>query len=435
VRAGRGGRPPAIVEGVTTRRLARAAAEELDKADPLAGFRDRFACDDPSLIYLDGNSLGRLPLATAGRITEVVRSEWGGGLVRSWQHWVDLPYQAGDLLGAHLLGAGPGQTLVCDSTTINLYKVAHAAMAARPDRPVIVTDDDNFPTDRYVLAGVAAARGGELRMIHTDPDEGLSAEVLGAAVDARTALVSLSHVSYRSGAIADMAAITRLVHERGALVCWDLCHSAGAVPVELDACGADLAVGCSYKYLNAGPGSPAFLYASARLHDLLRQPVQGWFGQRDQFAMGPVYDPLPGIGRFMTGTPPVIGIAAVEEGTKLLAEAGIERVRAKAVRLTGYLVELSDAWLAPLGFSLASPRDPARRGAHVCLRHEHAWQINQALIRAGVVGDYREPGRLRLGLSPLTTRFTDVWDVMDATRQITVDKLYEDFSPDRARVT
>ena len=281
----------------------RSYAADLDAADPLAGFRDRFVREDPSLIYLDGNSLGPLPRATQARIAEVVGQEWGAGLVRSWHRWIALPGQAGDLLGEHLVGAAPGQVAVCDSTTVNLYKLACAALDARPGRSVIVTDDDNFPTDRYVLQGIAAQRGGELRMIGTDMDQGLAAGALREAVDERTALVSLSHVAYRSGALADMAKITGIVHEAGALALWDLCHSAGAVPVELDASGADLAVGCTYKYLNAGPGAPAFLYVRRELQQALRQPVWGWFGQRDQFEMGRVYEPAPGIGQFLTGTP------------------------------------------------------------------------------------------------------------------------------------
>jgi len=420
---------------VTTFSADRAYAEECDAADPLAGFRERFVRDDPGLIYMDGNSLGMLPLATAERIAEVVRREWGAGLVRSWEQWIDLPRRAGDALGSQLLGAALGQVLVCDSTTVNLYKLARAALGARPGRPVIVTDDDNFPTDRYVLAGVAEERGGSLRLIRTDIDAGLTAEAVREAVDGATALVSLSHVAYRSGALADMAEITGIVHDAGALMLWDLCHSVGSVPVELDACGADLAVGCTYKYLNAGPGAPAFLYVSAPLAGELRQPVQGWFGQRDQFAMGPAYDPVPGIGRFLTGTPDVAGTAAVEEGVRLLAEAGIGRLRGKGIKLTSYLIDLADAWLTPLGCALASPRDPARRGSHVCLRHPEAWRIGRALIRAGVIGDYRAPDRLRLGPTPINTRFTDVWDALNVTRRIIEDRAYTDLPAEPSRVT
>jgi kynureninase len=408
----------------TTLPLDRTHAELLDAADPLARFRDRFYRAENAAIYLDGNSLGPLPLATKARIAEVVEREWGAGLVGSWDGWVGLPRETGDLLGQHLVGAAPGQVLVSDSTTVNLYKLAHAALDAQPGRSVIVTDDDNFPTDRYVLQGVAAQRGCELRMIHTDIDDGVSEDALLAALGSDVALVSLSHVAYRSGALADMTRITGLVHDAGALMLWDLCHSVGAVPVELDAAGADLAIGCTYKYVNAGPGSPAFLYVRDELQGQLSQPVQGWFGQADQFAMGPAYDPVAGIERFATGTPQIIGTVAVAEGTKLLGEAGIERLRDKSVALTGYLIHLADQWLVPLGFRLASPRADARRGSHVTLTHPQAWQISQALIAAGVIGDYRTPDRLRLGPAPITTRFTEVWDAIDRLRQLTVDESY-----------
>jgi kynureninase len=420
---------------VTGFSTGRSGAEELDAADPLARFGDRFVRADPSLIYLDGNSLGMLPEVTARRISEVVGQEWGAGLISSWAHWMDLPQQVGDLLGRHLLGAAPGQVVIADSTTVNLYKLAWAALDDRPGRPVIVTDDDNFPTDRYVLEGVAGQRGAQLRLIHTDMDDGVSEQAVRSAVGADTALVSLSHVAYRSGALADMAALTAVVHDAGALVLWDLCHSVGSVPVELDSSGADLAVGCSYKYLNAGPGAPAFLYVREGLQDRLRQPVQGWFGQRDQFAMGPGYDPAPGIARFLSGSPNVIGTVAVEEGARLLGEAGIGALRAKGMLLTDYLITLADAWLTPLGCVLASPRDAGRRGSHVSLRHPEAWRISQALIQAGVVGDYRTPDRLRLGPAPISTRFTDVWDAVKLTREIIETRAYEQIQAEPARVT
>jgi kynureninase len=420
---------------VTTLLSDRSYAEGLDAADPLAGFRDRLVRDDKELIYLDGNSLGPLPRATQARITEVVGQEWGAGLVRSWNRWIGLPLQVGDELGAGLIGAGPGQVAVCDSTTVNLYKLAWGALDARPGRDVIVTDDDNFPTDRYVLEGIAAQRGCELRMIRTDMDQGVAEGALRAAVDERTALVSLSHVAYRSGALADMAALTGVVHEAGALALWDLCHAAGAVPVQLDACAADLAVGCTYKYLNAGPGAPAFLYVRRDLQPGLRQPVWGWFGQRDQFGMGQGYHPVPGIGQYLTGTPDIIGTVAVQEGVRLLAEAGIGRLRAKAVALTRYLIGLADAWLADYGVTVASPRQDGRRGAHVTLAHPEAWRISQALIRQKVIGDYRTPDRLRLGPVPAFTRFTDVWDALDIMRRILADQAYLDVPLTRSTVT
>src|SRR2546430_4106318 len=397
--------------------LAREYAEKLDADDPLSGFRDRFALDDPSLVYLNGNSLGALPRATLRRLEDVIREEWGTALARSWDHWVDLPGRAGDVVG-RLTGAAPGQVLVADNTTVNLYKLACAALDARPGRHVIVTDQDNFPSDRYVLEGSAAQRGARLRMLNTDIDQGLDPGAVRAAVDEDTALVSLSHVAYRSGALADMAAITEIVHQAGALMLWDLCHSVGAVPVELDRCDVDLAVGCTYKYLNAGPGAPAFLYVREALQGELRNPIPGWFGQRDQFAMGQGYDPEPGIDGWLVGTPPILGLAAVEEGADLSIEAGIGAILAEGIALTELAIELHDAWLAPLGFTLGSPRDAAHRGSHVSVRRSDARDLTRRLIADGVVPDFRAPDGIRLGLSPLTTRFADVWNGMARIRAL-----------------
>jgi kynureninase len=420
---------------VTTFSADRSYAQSLDAADQLAPFRDRFVRHDRELIYLDGNSLGQLPVRTQARIAEVVDQDWGVGLVRSWNKWIHLPRQAGDMLADHLLGAAAGQVVVCDSVTVNLYKLAWAALDARPGRDVFITDDDNFPTDRYVLEGIAAQRGCELRLIHTDIDHGISEQALAEALDERVALVSLSHVAYRSGALADMTRLTELVHQAGALALWDLSHSVGSVPVELDSSGADLAVGCTYKYVNGGPGAPGFLYVREDLQSLIRQPIWGWFGQHDQFAMGPRYDPAPGIDAFLTGTPNIIGTVAVEEGARLLGEAGIAALRAKSIELTSYLVALAEEWLAPLGFAIASPRDSGRRGGHVSLRHDDAWQISQALIKADVVGDYRTPDRLRLCPVPISTSFTDVWEAMDRLRGLTASKSYADLPTEQPRVT
>ena len=420
---------------MTTFSADRSYAQTLDGADQLAAFRDRLVRQDRELIYLDGNSLGPLPVRTQARIAEVVDQDWGVGLVRSWDKWIQLPRQAGDMVGEHLVGAAPGQVTVCDSVTINLYKVAWAALDARPGRDVIITDDDNFPTDRYVLQGIAAQRGCELRTIHTDIDAGISEEALAEALDDRVSLVELSHVAYRSGALADMTRLTELVHRAGALVLWDLCHSVGALPVELDASGADLAIGCTYKYVNAGPGAPAFLYVREDLQSLLRQPIWGWFSQHDQFAMGPRYDPAPGIDAFLTGTPNIIGSVAVEEGARLIGEAGLEALRAKSIEQTSYLIALADEWLVPLGFTIATPREAERRGGHVTLRHDDAWPISQALIEAGVVGDYRTPDRLRLCPIPLSTSFTEIFDALERLREIMATKSYADIPLEHSRVT
>jgi len=398
----------------------REAAEWLDAQDPLAPFRERFRLPADGTVYLDGNSLGMLPEASARRLQDVATREWGDGLIGSWYSgWLTMPQRVGDLLGERLLGAAPGQVAVCDSTTVNLYKLAVAALDARPGRDVVVADGNDFSTDRYVLQGLAAARGLTLRHLDTAEQAAPSAPAVAAAADDRTALVVLSHVDYRSAAVADMAAVTAAAHAAGGLVLWDLSHSAGVLPVRLDAAGADLAVGCTYKYLNAGPGAPAYLYVRREHQAELRQPIWGWFGQTDQFAMGPAYDPAPGVTRFLTGTPPVLGLALVEEGVRLLAEAGIDRLRGKGMALTALAVDLTDAWLAPLGFGLASPRDPAARGGHVSLSHPDAARLCGDLVRAArVVPDFRAPDRIRLGLAPLTTRYVDVWDALDRLRRL-----------------
>ncbi|MGY1673263.1 kynureninase [Geodermatophilus sp. SYSU D00710] len=419
--------------------LTRAAAEALDDADPLAGYRSRFAGTDDDgpdrLVYLDGNSLGRMPRETPAALARVAEQEWGRGLVGSWASWIDVATRVGDVIGTGVLGARPGEVLLADSTTVDLYKLLVAAADARPDRDVLVCSADDFPTDRYVVAGVAAARGMTVREVPADIDEGLDPAVLAGVLDQRVAVVVLSAVAYRSGALADVAAVTAAAREAGALVLWDLSHAAGSVAVDLQANGVDLAVGCTYKYLNGGPGAPAFLYVRRELQDRLRQPIWGWFGQRDQFAMGPVYDPVPDIGRFGVGTPPVLAAAAVEVGARLVAEAGIDRLAAKGRALTSLLVELADACLVPHGVALASPRDPDRRGSHVTLAHPAAWQLTQALVDRGVVPDYRTPDRVRLGPAPVYTRFVDVWDAVDRFRVLLEDGAWRDYPQERARVT
>jgi len=422
----------------------RAYADALDGLDPLRDFRQQLlpfpGRDVDELIYLDGNSLGRPPLGALDAINDVIARDWAAG-VGSWGEpsrsgrppWIELPTVVGDLLGAQFLGAGAGQVLVSDSTTVNLYKLAAAALDARPDRRTIITEAGNFPTDRYVLEGLASARGLRLQYVDVDPLAGCSASDLDLGSD--TALVCLSHVDYRSSAISDVAGITHAAHDAGALVLWDLCHSVGSVPITLDADGVDLAVGCTYKYLNAGPGAPAFLYVRRELQATLRQPIWGWFGQRDQFAMGPGYDPVPTIDRFATGTPNIVGLTSVEAGVTMMAAAGIDALRAKGIALTSYLIQLCDAWLVPLGFELASPRDANLRGSHVSLRHRAAFQLCRALIDDHVVPDYREPDLIRCGLAALTTSFTEVHEAMRRLRELTTSGRYLDFAPERSRVT
>jgi kynureninase len=396
--------------------VSREWAVELDAADALGAFRDRFVIDD-ELVYLDGNSLGRLPKATLARLQDVAGLQWGRRLVRAWEEgWMELPGLVGDRLGSSVLGAAPGQVVVGDSTTVCFYKLASAALDLRPGRREIVTDVDNFPTDRYVLEGLARARGLEIRWLSFDPAAGPSVSEVAPAVGPHTALVTFSHVSYRSAWIADMPSLGAAVHDAGALMLWDLSHSAGAVPLALDADGADLAVGCTYKYLNGGPGAPAYMYARTGLQDELRQPIWGWLGRRDPFEMEQGYVPAAGIGSLLSGTPPVLALAAVDEGVSLAAEAGIDAIRAKGTALTELTISLADSVLAPLGVRVASPRDPARRGAHVALAHPDAKRLCAELIERGVVPDFRRPDVVRFGLSPLTTRFVDVWGGVDSLR-------------------
>ena len=391
---------------------------DLDRADPLAAFRSRFLGAAKRLVYFDGNSLGRPIDGTAERLAEFVRHDWGDRLIRGWDEgWFDLPLTLGDRLGRVALGAAPGQTAVGDSTTVLIYKLVRAAVAARPGRPEIAIDRDNFPTDRYIAQGIADELGMTLRWIDVDTSAGVTADQLAEAVGPQTALVMLSHVAYRSAWLADAPALTQIAHDAGALVLWDLSHSVGVVPVQLDAWDVDLAVGCSYKYLNGGPGSPAFLYVADRHLDYLTQPIQGWMGAADPFLMGPSYTPTKGIRRFHSGTPPVVGMLAIEDMVDLIEEAGIDAVRAKSVALTAYAVDLADDLLAPMGVALASPRDPDRRGGHVTLNHPRMKEVTDALWAREVIPDYRDPQGLRIGLSPLSTSFEEVRRGMRAVRE------------------
>jgi kynureninase len=397
----------------------RAEAAALDDADELRAFHDRFVVADDGLIYLDGNSLGRLPRDTAARVTGVIESQWGERLIGAWSEgWMELPRTLGDRLGSELLGAAPGQVAMADSTTVCFYKLAAAALSARPGRTQIITDVDNFPTDRYVLEGLAAARELQILWIEADPHAGPDPGEVADLVSEQTALVTFSQVNYRSAFILDARAITQIAHDVGALALWDLSHSAGAIPVTLDADGVDLAVGCTYKYLNGGPGAPAYLYVRAEHQGELRQPIWGWLGRRDPFEMARGYIPSEGITAMLSGTPPVVALTAVAAGLDLVIEAGIDAIRRKSVALTEYAVSVIDEWLAPLGCSVGSPRDPERRGSHVALVHPEAPALTQRLIANRVIPDFRTPDVIRLGLSPLTTRFTDVYDGLDRVRRL-----------------
>jgi len=386
--------------------LEQAAA--LDAADPLAGFRDRFVPAD-IVAYLDGNSLGRPLKVTRENLVRFVDEVWGERLIRAWDEgWMQTPTTLGDTIGRVTLGAAAGQTVVADSTTVLLYKVVRAALDARAGRTEIVLDTGNFPTDRYVLEGIAAERGATLRWIDADPATGVTTEQVAAVAGPDTAVVLLSHVAFRSGYLADVPAITAAAHDAGALVVWDLCHSVGVVPLRLDAWGVDFAVGCTYKYLNGGPGAPAFAYVAAALQDDVRQPIQGWMGSADPFTMGPGYQPAGGVRRFVSGTPPVVGMLPMRDMLDLVEEAGLDAIRAKSVALTSFALDVYDAELAPLGVEAATPRDPARRGGHVTLDHPAFRELVPRLWKLGVIPDFRPPDGLRVGLSPLSTSFTEV---------------------------
>jgi kynureninase len=418
--------------GAAVAGLTRAHAEALDAADPLARFRERFVLDDDRTeagrIYLDGNSLGRLPLATRARLAALAE-EWGERLVTAWPDWIDLPVTVGDLLAEGVLGARAGEVVVTDSTTVNLFKLVGALLADRPG--AVATDRGNFPTDRYVLEGT----GRELRdLVAADPLHGPGPEDVARLVaGGDVALLVLSHVDYRSGAVADIAAIEAAAG--GVPVVWDLSHSAGAIPVELGSAGARYAVGCTYKHLNGGPGSPAYLYVRSDAQDGLRTLIQGWFAQREQFAMDRPFDPEPGIRGFLAGTPPILQLAAVQEGARLSAEAGPAALGEKIRSLTGLIVAHHDDHLEPLGFSLGSPRAPERRGAHVALRHPEGWPISQALTARGVVGDFRGPDVVRLGVAPLYTTHVEVFEALERLRALVERGEHRGFDAAPGRVT
>ena len=373
-------------------------ARALDAADPLGRYRDRFLLP-ADVIYLDGNSLGALPVATPDRLAEIVRQEWGEGLIRSWNNadWIGMPQRVGGKI-APLIGAAPHEVIAADSTSVNLFKLIAAALAMRPGRKVVLSEPGNFPTDLYMIAGLEAQGLAERRLAERNQ--------LSEALDADVALLLLTHVHYKTGALHDMAALTRAAHEAGALVLWDLSHSAGALLVDLNGCEADLAVGCGYKYLNGGPGAPAFAFVAERHHTTLRQPLTGWMGHAAPFAFTDDYAPAQGVNRLLCGTPPILGLAALETGVELVAEIGVERLYAKSRKLSEFFRQC----LRELGANLplASPENPAERGSQLSFRHAEAYALSQALIARGVIGDFRDPDILRFGFAPAYLRFEDM---------------------------
>ena len=418
----------------------RAYALELDKNDPLAHFKSQFVVTDPEMCYLDGNSLGRLPKETISAVNDFM-VEWGAEVVTGWGHWVDEAQPTGDLLGQAALGAGPGQILVCDTTSVNFYQLCLAAVHARPGRKTIITDAANFPTDRYILDGIAKQFGLNLVLIENEDTavathERITTQVLAPYLNDDVALVTLQIIQYRSGARTDIKSITDQVRAIGGLVVWDASHAVGAIELNLDANGVDLCVGCTYKYGNSGPGSPAWLYVSKKIQKELQVPIQGWFAQDAQFEMGPVFERAQNIRGFQIASPSLIGIRCVKTSFSMIKEAGIDAIANKAAVGTQMMIDLYDAWLAPLGFVLNTSRDAKERGGHISLVHPDAAQICIAMREiSNVIPDYRTPNSIRLAISPLPTSFVEVWDGFARTRDLVASGQYKTIKEGGSRVT
>ena len=413
----------------------------LDRDDSLAHFREKFVITDPDLCYLDGNSLGRLPHATIKAVNDFLTLEWAREVVTGWSHWVDEAQPAGDLLGRAALGAAPGQVLVCDTTSVNFYQLCLAAINARPGRKTIITDAANFPTDRYILAGIAEQLG--LNLIIIDNESGSAAEneritvdLLKPIMSEDVALVTFEVIQYRSGARNDIKSITDFVRSFGAMVLWDASHAAGAIEMDFDANGVDIAVGCTYKYGNSGPGSPAWFYVNKRVQSELQVPIQGWFANEDQFGMGPVFEKASGIRGFQIASPSIIGIRTVNVAFEMIEEAGIKAIADKAATGTQMMIDLYDAWLADLGFTLLTSRNPNERGGHISIGHPDAAQICIALRKlVNVIPDYRTPNVIRLAIAPLPTSYVEVWDGFERLRELTISKRYLEITESDSRVT
>jgi kynureninase len=416
-------------------------ALELDQNDPLAGYRSKFVITDPNLCYLDGNSLGRLPHATVKAVSDFLSQEWGNEVVTGWSHWIDEAQVAGDLLGRAVLGAGPGQVLVCDTTSVNFYQLCVAAIKARPGRKTVITDAANFPTDRYILKGIAEQFGLKLIIIdNEDPaiaeNELITAELLEKYMSEDVAMVTFEVIQYRSGARTDIQSVTDLARSYGALVVWDASHAAGAIEMNFDACGVDLAVGCTYKYGNSGPGSPAWLYVNKKIQKELQVPILGWFGNEDQFGMGPDFEKAEGIRGFQIASPSIIGIRGVQVAFAMIEEAGIDVIASKTAIGTQMMIDLYDEWLAPLGYTLLTSRNPKERGGHISIGHPDAARICVALRKfANVIPDYRTPNAIRLAIAPLPTSYVEVWDGFQRIRDLTQTRQYEKVEGSDSRVT
>ena len=416
---------------------SRLYAVAMDEGDHLAHYRDEFQITDPTKCYLDGNSLGRLPKRTIETVNNYLLNEWGERMVDGWSSWIDEAQSTGDLIGCAALGAHAGQVLAVDTTSVNFYQLCNAAIKARPGRRTIISDESNFPTDRYILEGICSQLDLELVLIPDDHgDECVSAAMLEPYLSDDVAFVTLSVIQYRSGALHDVAAITALAHGVGALVLWDASHAIGVVPMEFDRDLVDLAVGCTYKYGNSGPGAPAWLYVREELQQALSVPIQGWFAQDDQFAMAQGFDRASGIRGFQIASPSIIGLRCVQTAFEMISEAGLPAIAEKAAKGTELMIGLHDAWLARLGFSVVTPRDATRRGGHITIRHPDARRTSEALRRfANVVADYRRPDCLRLAMSPLTTSYVEIWEGFNRLRELIVTRSFEQIGEPTSRVT
>ncbi|MBK9778599.1 MAG: kynureninase [Anaerolineales bacterium] len=414
-------------------------ALQLDAQDKLASFKEAFVIPDPSLVYFDGNSLGMMPKAAQEKSRQIVDEQWGRDLIRGWNKgWWDAPSRVGDKIG-QLIGAATGQTLVGDTVSVNLFKLATSALTLQPNKTRIITDTFNFPSDLYILQGINQTLGNRheiIRIGSSDNDITPDLAALEAAINENTALVTLSHVVFKSGYMYDMQRITDLAHKKGALVLWDLSHSVGSVPVHLDDCNADFAIGCTYKYLNGGPGAPAFLYVNKNIQEKLSSPIWGWWGQKNPFDFDLDYTPAPGAQRFLVGTQPMISLLTMEAALEPLMQAGMDALRAKSILMTDFASFLTESWLVPFGFSLGSPADSAIRGSHISIRHPEGYRINRTLIEEmNLIPDFRAPDNLRLGFAPIYLSFADVWEGFDRIRKVMEEKRYEKYPKNKLAVT